>query len=112
MRELTDHETDPAVADGIANEILTERKRQLEKHGWSDEHDDQHIHAQITKAAICYADPWASARDDCPPESWPWSARWWRPEKTYRANLVKAAALLMAEIERVDRREAKNGGQV
>jgi len=34
---------------------------------------------------------------------WPWNMVWWKP-KNYRRDLVKAAALLVAEIERLDRK--------
>jgi hypothetical protein len=37
-----------------------------------------------------------------PPAFWPWPPEWWKPCDR-RANLVRAAALLIAEIERIDR---------
>lgn len=37
---------------------------------------------------------------------WPWDREWWKP-KDRRRNLVRAAALLIAEIERLDRAEDK-----
>ena len=39
---------------------------------------------------------------------WPWAAEWWKP-KDCRRNLVRAGALILAEIERLDR---KNGLQI
>jgi hypothetical protein len=33
---------------------------------------------------------------------WPWDLKWWKPT-TPRRDLVKAAALIVAEIERLDR---------
>ena len=33
---------------------------------------------------------------------WPWAASWWKP-KNRRRDLVRAAALIVAEIERIDR---------
>ncbi|MBB2698904.1 UNVERIFIED_ORG: hypothetical protein GGI66_003581 [Rhizobium esperanzae] len=39
---------------------------------------------------------------DRPPARWPWSDEWWKP-KDRRRDLVRAAALLIAEIERLDR---------
>jgi hypothetical protein len=38
------------------------------------------------------------------PEMWPWSREWWKPRNS-RRDLVRAAALIVAEIERVDRKE-------
>lgn len=37
---------------------------------------------------------------------WPWAGDWWKP-KDRRRDLVRAAALLVAEIERLDRATAK-----
>jgi len=34
--------------------------------------------------------------------TWPWAEKWWKP-KNERRDLVKAAALILAEIERLDR---------
>ena len=39
------------------------------------------------------------------PRNWPWHASWWKPTTT-RRNLVKAAALLISEIKRLDRAAA------
>ncbi len=44
----------------------------------------------------------AAENADKPPRSWPWDASWWKP-KDRRSDLVRAAALLVAEIERLDR---------
>jgi len=41
---------------------------------------------------------------------WPWSPMWWRPT-TQRRDLVKAGALIMAEIERIDRAAAQSQPQ-
>ena len=40
---------------------------------------------------------------------WPWDAEWFKPSSS-RRDLVKAAALLLAEIERDDRAASKAGG--
>ena len=37
--------------------IAKERKRQIEKEGWSAEHDSQHKDGEIAIAASCYAMP-------------------------------------------------------
>jgi hypothetical protein len=36
---------------------------------------------------------------------WPWGGNWWKP-KGRRRDLVRAAALIVAEIERIDRNDA------
>lgn len=43
----------------------------------------------------------AAANAHKPPRTWPWEAKWWKP-KTVREDLVRAAALLIAEIDRLD----------
>lgn len=84
-------------------DIAAERKRQIEVEGWTPEHDDEHYLKQMSLAAASYA----AFGDICdtpgiPPGLWPWDRSWWKPTD-YRRNLVKAGALIAAEIERVDR---------
>lgn len=107
-----------------AQDVLAERQRQVSVEGWTPEHDDQHGDGSMAQAAACYAATMASkgqsesfdssgGRGDSPvwsrrsfrvPLLWPmsWHAEWWKP-KDRRRNLVRAAALLLAEIERIDR---------
>jgi len=92
----------------VVNDIATERKRQIEVKGWTAEHDDTHTNAEMAQAAVCYVmgrTRFGGAYD--PENLWPleWDTSWWKPG-TYRRNLVKAAALIIAEIERIDRRAA------
>lgn len=96
--------------------INLERQRQIIGEGWTPEHDDQHTGGVLAAAAGCYAlftD--AYPNEGQPPPDWPWDASWWKP-KDYRRDLIRAAALLVAEIERIDRaaRSAKtdNSGTV
>lgn len=35
---------------------------------------------------------------------WPWPSKWWKP-KSQRRDLVRAGALILAEIERLDRQQ-------
>lgn len=94
-------------------EIAAERHRQITDEGWTPEHDDQHSGAELLKAATCYAYcvaelgglPDESFAQITPPPSWPWSDDWWKP-KTPRSALIRAAALIAAEIDRRDRNEA------
>lgn len=44
------------------------------------------------------------------PSKWPWDAAWWKPTDR-RRDLVKAAALLIAEIERIDRARSLTKGE-
>jgi hypothetical protein len=88
-----------------AHDVLSERRRQIESEGWTSEHDDQHHTGAMAKAAACYANP-RKHRDPriVTPLDWPqeWGAKWWKP-KDRRHDLVRAAALILAEIERLDR---------
>lgn len=89
-----------------ARDVLAERQRQIEVEGFSPPRDDQWQDGQIAEAAACYA---LHAHEDfaaSAPAMWPWAANWWK-QSTPRRDLVKAAALILAEIERLDRQEAK-----
>lgn len=105
----------PAASEGEPEpvawaDVVAERKSQIEREGYTPEHDDKHDrdHA-LARAAACYAlagtdsdsGPFYISRLQVPKQVWPY--RWeWKPGDR-RRNLLKAAALLLAEIERVDR---------
>jgi hypothetical protein len=82
--------------------IAAERQRQIEGEGWTPEHDDEHADGSLAIAAACYARGRFSRGSDYPPPQWPWSREWWKP-KDRRSDLVRAGALIVAEIERLDR---------
>ncbi|WP_225548165.1 hypothetical protein [Chromobacterium violaceum] len=94
-------------APTVIEEIAAERRRQIEVEGWTPEHDDAHSDGQMAGAAACYAMTHIShwERDVAIKRFWPWDASWWKPT-TARRNLVKAGALIVAELERIDRRAA------
>jgi hypothetical protein len=102
----------------ICAEVAAERRRQVESEGWSAKHDDGQPRGSLAKAAACYA-AHAGAYESLQPDvnlvaylsadvplRWPWSHRWWKP-KNPRRDLVRAAALIVAEIERLDRAAAR-----
>lgn len=95
------HERSRAVIE----EIAAERERQVTNERWSLTHDDQHTEEELALAAVCYAHPkpkmhgWSGQKV---PMTWPWDGDSWKP-KDRRRNLVRAAALIVAEIERSDR---------
>ncbi len=105
-----------------ARDLLAERERQKSAEGWTPEHDDEHGDGSLANAAACYAmtDRRMFKRyhlvDDgmrggeTVPEHWPqsWAASWWKP-KDRRRDLVRAGALILAEIERLDRRATGEG---
>jgi len=82
--------------------VVHERRRQVEAEGWGEKNDDVHINGALAAAAVCYAMPAAGVLAGFSEKLWPWEKRWWKP-KDRRRNLVRAAALLIAEIERLDR---------
>ncbi|WP_368772764.1 peptide chain release factor-like protein [Pseudomonas aeruginosa] len=88
-------------------DVQAERLRQIEAEGWTPEHDDEHSHGQMARAAACYALAGSSAPNDGAAAllvslAWPWDEQWWKPS-TARRDLVKACSLALAEIERLDR---------
>ncbi len=84
----------PAQGEAVAD-IASERRRQMEVEGWTAEHDDQHDLGQMAGDAASYA-------VGSPDWYWPWDRKWWKPTNR-RRNLIKAGALIVAEIERLDR---------
>lgn len=104
--------TQPAIPDGwqsvAVRDVLAERRRQIETEGWTPEHDDTHENGQMARAAACYALRAAGFKQDgrLIMQFWPWPEWWWKPTTALR-DLVKAAALLLAEIERKYRAAAK-----
>ncbi|HEJ5377704.1 hypothetical protein JET96_05895 [Pseudomonas aeruginosa] len=91
-------------------DVQAERRRQITAEGWTPEHDDEHACDEIAAFACFYAMP-PAARD------WDTSStgygdtlgeailpEGWEPKTgDRRRELVKAAALILAEIERLDR---------
>lgn len=94
-----------------ARDVLAERRRQVTAEGFSVAHDDAHADLSLGMAAALYAAP----RDDLKIASfddngvrladpWPWSKRWdKRQAHKRRKRLVIAGALILAEVERLDR---------
>jgi hypothetical protein len=94
--------------------IAEERQRQIEVEGWTSEHDSQHRHGALSKAAAVYAlygtdaetvDP---SNEGC--DAWPWDAKWLKPTTRIR-NLTKAGALIAAEIDRIQQQGGEKDGE-
>lgn len=110
--------------------ITDERARQVALEGWSFAHDDTHDLGEMAAAAAVYAMPGSDGRpcfcnssrsepsSVCPlhssatwaPKAWPWSAHWFKPGPDRIRTLVKAGALIAAEIDRLQRRATNEGG--
>lgn len=101
--------------------LAAERERQKSVEGWTEEHDDTHVAGEMALAAACYALPEEArsyvrhvdraengGRDRVweAPGHWPWEEFKPTPDDRVR-ELVKAGALIIAEIERL--RRARSG---
>jgi len=74
--------------------IVIERKRQ--RRLWGAAHDDGHDQDELVRAAAAYLDG--------EPTLWPWDDASYKPSPNNRIReLVKAGALIIAEIERLER---------
>lgn len=101
-------------------DVAAERERQKTVEGWTPEHDDNHSHGELARAAACYGagyEIWFGTPGHgmtrgsrvllSPSRVWPFDHEWWKPT-TPRRNLIKAGALILAEIERLDRAEQRS----
>jgi hypothetical protein len=96
-------------------EIGAERMRQVTVEGYTPEHDDLYAAGELAAAAACYAagetfarvkvvrreDGARRRRVEC---LWPWGLGWWKPgHGDRRRDLIRAGALIVAELERLER---------
>jgi hypothetical protein len=115
--------------------IAAERERQRAVEGWTPEHDATHVNGELAQAAACYA--WPPPRPLEVKKAWPWDSEWWKPTIAERTpakcgcrsagecnhigtaspeaetaarvrDLVKAGALISAEIDRLSRPPAED----
>lgn len=80
-------------------DVQAERRRQINVEGWTPEHDDLYCAAELPRAAAAYI---LNGANDEAPAIWPFVVKWWKPRDA-RSNYVRAGALILAEIERLDR---------
>lgn len=87
--------------------IHAERIRQMVDEGFTAEHDDKFTIGELLDAAEGYltaaqlAEDGLLHTDGIPPYRWPWDESWWKPSENPIDNLVKAGALIAAEIDRL-----------
>lgn len=96
---MTDY---PEHMDG-ADLIARERDRQVSEEGWTPEHDDHHDRSEMARAALGYTiraveQTWGPYPGK---DLWPWDPSRWKPSDDPVRNLVKAGALVAAEIDRL-----------
>ncbi|EPY2139259.1 hypothetical protein ACXARS_003500 [Klebsiella quasipneumoniae] len=94
-------ELESRTVTAAAADVLAERQRQVTAEGWTAERDDGYQNSELADAAACYAIH-AHNQGFSAPAHWPWSQDWWK-QTSPRRDLVKAGALILAEIERLDR---------
>jgi len=82
--------------------IKIERERQIKKEGFDADHDSKHDCNELTDAALCYI---CNAPELYGNETWPWEISWWKPSYDPIRNLVKAGALIAAEIDRIQNKK-------
>jgi len=104
-----------ALGDGFVD-VLAERVRQVEAEGYDAGHDDAYHGGELEAAASGYAfaagRDWSDGAERIEKPSWfPWSLTFWKPESPRRA-LVKAGALILAAIARLDRAAKRAGDDV
>lgn len=91
---------------------LGERRRQIEHHGWTPEKDDAEPAGNLAMAAqaliehACLLMSLGTGAGPHPPAAWPWGEGTWKPTITAEDALVKAMALLSAELDRMGRQAA------
>ena len=102
-----------SIDTGAFSEVYRERLRQLMMEGFSRDRDDHYQHGELARAATAYVSVAATALDKGHQDTsktlfshWPWNREWWKPT-TPRRDLIKAGALILAEIERIDRAAGK-----
>lgn len=98
-------ERDQLKLGTAAADVLAERRRQVSI-GCKQESDDRYVGGELASAAGSYALHAHEAPSDLKgaPAWWPWDDQSFKLTNP-RRNLVKAGALILAEIERLDRAE-------
>lgn len=114
----------------IIEEFAGERWRQIEAEGFSLWHDDGHTEAQLARAAATYCymaslttnerlsvaraitGSYGSTETALVRALWPstWSMHWLKPTLA-RRDLIKAGAMIIAEVGRIDRAAARAIGK-
>jgi hypothetical protein len=86
----------------ILEEVGQERTRQISANRYDASHDDGWTKGQLAEAAAVYAVCALPERDHLSVLWWPWGTEFFKP-LSHRENLVRSAAMIIAEIERLDR---------
>lgn len=100
------------IGSDAARDVLGERRRQIDVKGFSADRDDMYDPGFLVSAAAAYLLYAADALNpfsqgdggfsEEPPAIWSFGRTWWKPVCP-RSAMKKAAALVIAEMERLDR---------
>lgn len=99
------------------DDIAAERRRQIKEEGWTAEHDDGHDEGELSRAGACYV-RYAQTEDahraalryraaGRAPADWPFEPEWFKPPHDRRRQLVIGTAMIAADIDRLDRKNAR-----
>jgi hypothetical protein len=86
----------------IIEELAIERHRQISGEGYGLDHDDFHTGGEIAAAAAAYTYAAFKPQSQFISHMWPWAWGSFKPTHA-RRNLIKAGAMIIAEIGRIDR---------
>lgn len=95
--------------------IAKERRRQIHSLGFGPKNDEQYKDNELAKAASSYLATVVSPDEDAEgnlsnsrvTDDWPWDEMWWDPTDDPIRNLVKAGALIAAQIDRLQALKSK-----
>jgi hypothetical protein len=100
--------------------ISKERMRQIDEEGWTKEHDqDEHTGGDLLLAGLSYGldvvtrlklkdSDYEKTAKRAGEKLWPWDEKWWKPTPDNDVRqLVKAGALIAAEIDRLQQPRAQ-----
>lgn len=97
--------------------MAEERERQIDEEGWTPKHDDEHVNGELADAAVCYAATkniyfmekvFVIFRKYTPLFPWNRYAFFKKEKHTRKRQLIIAGALLIAELERLERADNKD----
>lgn len=92
--------------------VARERLRQVSEEGFDASHDDEHTDGALAAAGASYAMAHSvlvkteGKAGGTVPGPWPFDLEWWKPSPDPVRNLAKAAALIVAELDRILRQGA------
>lgn len=87
--------------------VAEERAHQVFDLGWTLDHDREfNPDGELVLGAIAYAklarrQARFTGEDTFRPADWPWDGTYWNPAEDPAENLIKAAAMLLAEARRI-----------